>query len=549
VFGVYFPPSGESKTKPILLESSDNESDDENSEILNLDDRNIYLLPSPIKNKKYTRSSIRQKCVSKITEVRSRTATHRQLFPSSENVSSNNENVSLTFDFHSLPSTSSDINNDYQCNIESTSIRPVNIETEIETQPVWSKKNDILIDLLPFTSPEGPTAVIHDLSMCTPTTIFKCLFTDEIVNQIVHHTNLYAYQKQLKTGKAFMRTNMSEMQCFIGMQLLMGIKKQCSYRDYWSTSPDLHDSYISCLMPVNRFGWLLSHLHLNDNSLIPKKNQPGYDKLYKIRPFIQTLLNNFQRAYNPSKIIAIDESMVKFTGRNSNKQYMPKKPIKRGFKIWCLVDKQGYLWNFEIYTGKVGEKAEKQLGARVVKQLSQPLQEKNHCLFFDNYFTSYPLMTYLKSKNINACGTVNLTRKFLPALKNDKHLTLGEYDWSIDEESTSIVKWRDKRIVSLLSNFHNPTETTQVQRRCKDGSTTMVSCPIVLSEYNKHMNCVDKFDQNKKSCQIDRKAKKWWHRLFFHFIDAAVVNSYVLYKLQSGNNIIIFIYLFNNYLL
>ncbi|KAE9522024.1 hypothetical protein AGLY_017586, partial [Aphis glycines] len=255
------------------------------------DDRNIYLLPSPIKNKKYTRSSNRQKCVSKITEVRSRMATHRQLFSSSENVSSNNENVSLTFDFHSLPSTFSDINNDYQCNIESTSIRPVNIETEIETQPVWSKKNDILIDLLPFTSPVGPTAVIHDLSMCTPTTIFKCLFTDEIVNQIVHHTNLYAYQKQLKTGKAFMRTNMSEMQCFIGMQLLMGIK-------------------------------------------------------------------------------------------------------------------------------------------------------------------NYPLMTYLKSKNINARGTVNLTRKFLPALKNDKHLKLGEYDWSIDEESTSIVKWRDKRIVSLLSNFH-----------------------------------------------------------------------------------------------
>lgn len=129
----YFSPSGEWKTKPILLESSDNESDDENSEILNLDDRNVYLLPSPIKNKKYTRSSIRQKCVSKITEVRSRTATHRKLFPSSENVSSNNENVSLTFVFHSLPSTSSDINNDYQCNIESTSIRPV----DIETQPVW----------------------------------------------------------------------------------------------------------------------------------------------------------------------------------------------------------------------------------------------------------------------------------------------------------------------------------------------------------------------------------------------------------------------------
>jgi len=148
----------------------------------------------------------------------------------------NNENISLNFDFHSLPSSSSDLNNDYS-NFESTPTRPVNInilETEIETQPAtqqddfqfllptWSKKNDIIFDYPPFTSPEGPTKLINDLLMCTTTTIFKYLFTDEIVDQIVHHTNLYAYQKQLKTGKAFMRTNISEMKCFIGMQLLMG---------------------------------------------------------------------------------------------------------------------------------------------------------------------------------------------------------------------------------------------------------------------------------------------------------------------------------------
>ena len=51
------------------------------------------------------------------------------------------------------------------------------------------------------------------------------------------------------------------------------------------------------------------------------------------------------------------------------------------------------------------------------------------------------------------------------------------------------------------------------------------------------MNCVDKFDQNKKSCQIDRKAHKWWHRLFFHFVDTAVVNSHVIYKKTTNKNI------------
>jgi hypothetical protein len=32
---------------------------------------------------------------------------------------------------------------------------------------------------------------------------------------------------------------------------------------------------------------------------------------------------------------------------------MPKKPIKRGYKIWCLDDKSGYLWRLQIYTGKI----------------------------------------------------------------------------------------------------------------------------------------------------------------------------------------------------
>jgi len=133
------------------------------------------------------------------------------------------------------------------------------------------QKNEILFDSSPFTSLEGPTTLIKDLTMCTPAKMFNCLFIDEIFDQIIHHPNLYAYQKQLKTGKPFMQTNMSEIECFIGMQLIMGIMKQCSYRDYWSTSPDLHDSYKSCLIPVNHFGWLLSHVYLNDNSLIQKK--------------------------------------------------------------------------------------------------------------------------------------------------------------------------------------------------------------------------------------------------------------------------------------
>lgn len=64
--------------------------------------------------------------------------------------------------------------------------------------------------------------------------------------------------------------------------------------------------------------------------------------------------------------------MIKFKGPHSAKQYLPKKTIKRGYKIWALADKYGYLWNFELYTEKSGDLNEKNLGARVIKQLSHP---------------------------------------------------------------------------------------------------------------------------------------------------------------------------------
>ena len=66
---------------------------------------------------------------------------------------------------------------------------------------------------------------------------------------------------------------------------------------------------------------------------------------------------------------------------------MPKKPIKQGFKVWCRSDsKNGYTCSFQVYTGKVGDTTEKNLGARVVKDLSEPIRGKNHQLYFDNLF-------------------------------------------------------------------------------------------------------------------------------------------------------------------
>lgn len=51
------------------------------------------------------------------------------------------------------------------------------------------------------------------------------------------------------------------------------------------------------------------------------------------------------------------------------------------------------------------------------------------------------------------------------------------------------------------------------------------------------MGYVDKFDQLKALYEIDRKSKKRWHRIFFHFLDVTVINSYILHKMLTDAEI------------
>ena len=58
-------------------------------------------------------------------------------------------------------------------------------------------------------------------------------------------------------------------------------------------------------------------------------------------------------SYDPSQNISIDESMVCFKGRSTMKLYLPMKPIKRGFKIWCSSRSScGYLLKFRCTAGR-----------------------------------------------------------------------------------------------------------------------------------------------------------------------------------------------------
>ena len=173
-------------------------------------------------------------------------------------------------------------------------------------------------------------------------------------------------------------------------------------------------------------------------------------------------------------------------------------------KFYILSGILGFTYDFEIYTRQENDpnnrhKEESNLGAAsniVVRMTRNVTRNVNHKVHFDNYFTNVNLRIYLSHQEIQALGTFH--KNCIPSNKimdNDIEImpreSSKELVASVESVDLSIVLWKDKNLVTLLSNFsgNNPQSTTE---RFDYGSKKVNSlpCPNVGQKYNKHMGGV-----------------------------------------------------------
>jgi len=84
----------------------------------------------------------------------------------------------------------------------------------------------------------------------------------------------------------------------------------------------------------------------------------------------------------------------------------------------------------------------------------------------------------------------------------------------------------------MLMNIHNaPVEANF----CNEGGKG-IKLQIVM-DYNHHKNYVDKGDRMANSYSISRHTLKWMKKPFFHLLDLAILNSYILHSLWGGKKI------------
>ena len=107
--------------------------------------------------------------------------------------------------------------------------------------------------------------------------------------------------------------------------------------------------------------------------------------------------------------------MIPFIGRMPAKRLMKSKSTPIGIKNWVMCGKSGRVLDLEIYQG-VGTGIPQEykilcLDAAIVLRLSATiLQDKNHKLCLDNYFTGIPLIRELKKRSLLFIGALRSNR-------------------------------------------------------------------------------------------------------------------------------------------
>ena len=131
--------------------------------------------------------------------------------------------------------------------------------------------------------------------------------------------------------------------------------------------------------------------------------------------------------------------MIKFKGRSNIKQYLPLKPIKKDYKVWCLCDSiTGYLSSYQIYLGK-----EIPLGERVVFNLISGHNFQGKHLYFDNFFTSLRFLENPMLQNIKACESIRPDRAGIPSDFAKKNRMQRDDCKSIITSNNIVFIWMD----------------------------------------------------------------------------------------------------------
>ncbi|KAK9729882.1 Transposase IS4 [Popillia japonica] len=267
----------------------------------------------------------------------------------------------------------------------------------------------------------------------SPFELFSLFFDNTVLNAIVNYSKKYACCK----NRHNFHMDMNDLRKWLGIVILSGYHCLPQMELYWSLDEDKGVPLVRKTMSRNRFRDIKQNIHLSDNTNLQKE-----DKFAKVRPLFDLLNERFLQFGIFSHNLSIDEQMVPYFGRHSAKMFIRGKPVRFGFKIWCLtLDEKGF-----YATGTIRENRTAKCLLETTKQIA----------------------------------------------KRDR----GWFDAAYDKNSSiRMVRWNDNAVVTVASNIEEVEPIGNIKRYSrKEKREVQVKQPNIIEKYNSHMGGVDLHD-------------------------------------------------------
>lgn len=351
----------------------------------------------------------------------------------------------------------------------------------------------------------------------SPLQLLQLFLPPSLMEEFAQHTNAAA-------PHGWRPTTAPELYAFLGAHLFMGIDRLPRTEMYWSST--FGHPLLTSLFSRDRFKQLLRFFRV----VAPDDDAAERNPLPHVRSLAAKLNASFAAHAAPSQRLTLDEAMAAYKGRATIKQYIPSKPHKWGYKIYCL-SSEDYLLRFEVYAGAEERSADGATYDTVMRML-QGYEEKAHVLFTDNWFTSPALLLALQQRGIRLCGSVRRNRKGMPVIPQEEVNALGRGEWLQRQKGDmTVAVWRDQKTMWLLYNHCSPGEAASLERWSEAGNKVSVGCPRAIRDYFYGARSVDVLSQLHYAYAPGRKAMRCWPRLAWWLLDMCVVNAFKLWSL------------------
>ncbi|CAM4713481.1 unnamed protein product [Leuciscus chuanchicus] len=181
----------------------------------------------------------------------------------------------------------------------------------------WKTETDV--DMVPKTVRFRPAREtgpqLSSVDSHSPMSLFKQFFSESAVSTLCHNTNAQAAKATAKGCKyKWTDVSISEMYRYIGLLFYMAMVKVSSISDYWRQSSVFSVPFPATVMSRDRYRIISWNVHMShpdaDMDNDRKRGTREHDRLFRVKPLMDTIRQACKAIYHPKRNLAVDERMV-----------------------------------------------------------------------------------------------------------------------------------------------------------------------------------------------------------------------------------------------